>query len=138
MNIQMQNLVPIEFRGQQYKFGFAYAGPRLKSLDIYNNPFSASNIYSGGHPDNSTAAASTNGTYVMPPTFAAWDEHRIIGLNDPLNGDRFRISDYENHDNLKTYIAHPSIVTLTGDVFSFDITTTTFDTTAKKFDATTP
>ena len=138
MNIQMQNLVPIEFRGEQYKFGFAYAGPRLKSLDIYNNPFSASNIYSGNHPDNSTAAVSTNGTYVMPPTFAAWDDHRIIGLNSSLNGDRFQMSDYENHDNLKTYIAHPSIVTISGDVFTFDITTTTFDTTTKKFDATTP
>ena len=137
MQIKLQNLVPIIVRDQQYKFGYAYSGPRMKSLDIYTNPFSASNIYSGNHTNNSTAAQSTNGTYVMPMTFSGWDTHTIIGTNSNIDGSGVQLSDY-NNDPLKTYIAYPSIVTISGDVSSFDITSITFDTTGTKFDATAP
>ena len=137
MNIRFQSIVPITVRDQQYKFGFAYCGPRMKSLDVYNNPFSASNIYSGANSTNSSTPESTNGTYVMPMTFSGWDTHTIIGTNSDIDGSGVRLSDYTN-ENLKTYIAHPSIVSISGDVTTFDIDTITFDTTSTKFDATAP
>jgi hypothetical protein len=102
--------IPIELRGSEYNFGYAYCGPRMKSLDIYNNLFSTSNVYGGAHPNAQTSSAGADSTetfYITPMTMVNWADHRIIGLNNNLNGTGVQIRDY-NVNNLKTYIAHPT------------------------------
>jgi hypothetical protein len=102
--------IPIELRGTEYNFGYAYCGPRMKSLDIYNNLFSTSNVYGGAHPNAQTSPAGADSTqtfYITPMTMVNWADHRIIGLNNNLNGTGVQIRDY-NVNNLKTYIAHPT------------------------------
>jgi len=111
MNITLSILkIPIELRGDEYDYGYAYCGPRMKSLDIYNNPFSTSNVYGGAHPNAQTTAAGADSTetfYITPMKMENWATHTIIGLNNNLNGTGVQIRDY-NVNNLKTYIAHPT------------------------------
>jgi hypothetical protein len=111
MNITLPILeIPIELRGDEYDYGYAYCGPRMKSLDIYNNPFSTSNVYGGAHPNAQTTAAGADSTetfYITPMKMENWATHTIIGLNNNLNGTGVQIRDY-NVNNLKTYVAHPT------------------------------
>jgi len=111
MNITLSILkIPIELRGDEYDYGYAYCGPRMKSLDIYNNPFSTSNVYGGAHPNAQTTAAGADSTetfYITPMKMENWATHTIIGLNNNLNGTGVQIRDY-NVNNLKTYVAHPT------------------------------
>jgi hypothetical protein len=82
----------------------------MKSLDIYNNPFSTSNVYGGAHPNAQTTAAGADSTetfYITPMKMENWATHTIIGLNNNLNGTGVQIRDY-NVNNLKTYVAHPT------------------------------
>ena len=98
-------------RGTEYNFGYAYTGPRMKSLDMYQNPFSSTNVYSGSHSNAQTTAVgadSTVATYISPMKMENWKNHFLSGLNDTsLNGDIVQLPDY-NNDNLKTYVAHPT------------------------------
>jgi len=98
-------------RGSDYKFGYAYIGPKMKSLDMYNNPFSSTNVYSGSHTFAQTTAVggdSTETTYISPMKMENWKNHFLSGLNNTsLDGEIVQMPDYDN-DNLKTYIAHPT------------------------------
>jgi hypothetical protein len=132
--------VPINFRGVDYNFGYTYCGPRLKSLNIYNKPFDS--LYGGGKTLETYAAIqSANPGYgvvssVQAMTMAAWAEHRIIGLNDSPNGERFTIEDYSNpdHDNLKTFVAIPTEIIRINEIDTFDSDVDTFDSNTLRFD----
>ena len=108
--VSFPSIVRQTVRGTEYKYGFAFAGPRMKSLDIYYHPFSTSNVYGGAHPNAQTTAVgadSTETSYISPMKMVNWANHTIIGMNNNLNGTGVQIQDYGN-DNLKTYIAHPT------------------------------
>ena len=126
-------------RGGEYKFGHAYAGPRMKTLNIYDNPFGTNNMFSGTHTHARTTAFTASGpgttTMITPLKMVNWADHTIIGLNNSLNGTGVQIQDYAT-DNLKTYITYPTEIKATLPGFTFDRTSTTFDTTGFTFDKT--
>jgi len=126
-------------RGGEYKFGHAYAGPRMKTLNIYDNPFGTNNMFSGTHTHARTTAFTASGpgttTMITPLKMVNWADHTIIGLNNSLNGTGVQIQDYAT-DNLKTYITYPTEIKATLPGFTFDRTITTFDTTGFTFDKT--
>ena len=108
--VSFPSIIRQTVRGTEYKYGFAFAGPRMKSLDIYDNPFATTNVYGGAHPNAQTTAVGADSTetfYITPMKMVNWADHRIIGMNNTLNGTGVQIQDYDN-DNLKTYIAHPT------------------------------
>jgi hypothetical protein len=139
MKISFPSIVKQTVRGTEYKFGHAYAGPRMKTLDIYDNPFGTNNMFSGTHTNARTTAFTASGpgstTMITPLKMINWADHTIIGLNNSLNGTGVQIDDY-NNDNLKTYITWPSEIRATLPGFTFDRTGTTFDTTSFTFDKT--
>ena len=126
-------------RGGEYKFGHAYAGPRMKTLNIYDNPFGTNNMFSGTHTHARTTAFTASGpgttTMITPLKMVNWADHTIIGLNNSLNGTGVQIQDYAT-DNLKTYITYPTEIKATLPGFTFDKTDLTFDTTGFTFDKT--
>src|SRR5210317_935137 len=126
-------------RGGEYKFGHAYAGPRMKTLNIYDNPFGTNNMFSGTHTHARTTAFTASGpgttTMITPLKMVNWADHTIIGLNNSLNGTGVQIDDY-NNDNLKTYITWPTEIRATLPGFTFDRTGTTFDSQVYTFDKT--
>jgi len=139
MKISFPIIVKQTVRGTEYKFGHAYAGPRMKTLDIYDNPFGSNNMFSGSHTNARTTAFTASGpgstTMITPLKMVNWADHTIIGLNNSLNGTGVQIDDY-NNDNLKTYITWPTEIRATLPGFTFDRTGTTYDTTAFTFDKT--
>ena len=134
-----RNLYNITARDNDYIRGYAYGGPKMGSLDIYNNPFASNNRFGGNHTHNrQTAYTRTKGTTVMvtPMTMAAWAQHTIQGFNDTsIDGTGVQIRDYAI-DHMKTYIAYPSYVTATVPNLGFDQTDITFDETSLTFDNT--
>ena len=126
-------------RGGEYKFGHAYAGPRMKTLNIYDNPFGTNNMFSGTHTHARTTAFTASGpgttTMITPLKMVNWADHTIIGLNNSLNGTGVQIQDYATN-NLKTYITYPTEIKATLPGFTFDKTDLTFDTTGFTFDKT--
>src|SRR5210317_635466 len=126
-------------RGGEYKFGHAYAGPRMKTLNIYDNPFGSNNMFTGTHTHARTTAFTAAGpgsvTMITPLKMVNWADHTIIGLNNSLNGTGVQIQDYAT-DNLKTYITYPTEIKATLPGFTFDKTDLTFDTTGFTFDKT--
>ena len=139
INSGYNNLYAITARGNDYIRGYAYGGPKMGSLDIYNNPFSNRNMFGGNHIDTqSTAYTRTKGTtkLMSPMTMANWADHRVIGFNDTsINGSVVQIQDYAI-DNFKTYIAYPSAITVTVPNTGWDQTDITFDDTSLTFDNT--
>ena len=129
----------ITARGNDYLRGYAYGGPKMGSLDIYNNPFSNRNMFSGSHTNSQlTAAGGVPGAnnYITPLTLEAWATHRVIGFNDTsINGTLIQIQDYAI-DNFKTYIAYPTEVNVVYSGSQFDATDISFDATDITFDAT--
>jgi len=51
ITLKIPSIAKINIRGDEYKFGYAYCGPRMKSLNIYDNPFGTDNMFSGNHPN---------------------------------------------------------------------------------------
>jgi len=139
MKISFPSIVRQTVRGSEYKFGHAYAGPRMKTLNIYDNPFGSDNMFTGTHTNSRTTAFTASGpgttTMITPLKMVNWADHTIIGLNNSLNGTGVQIDDYAN-DNLKTYITYPTEIKATLPGFTFDRTSTTFDDTSFTFDKT--
>ena len=104
----------INVRGSDQKFGYAYCGPRMKSLNI-NTIFGSTNPYGGNHTYTQTAAVgadSTVTTYITPMKLVNWGDMRLIGLqNTSLDGEVVQFQDLEV-DDLKTYIAHPTEISI--------------------------
>ena len=108
-----------KIRGQLRKFGYAYAGPRVK------NAFQFGNIYQGPY---------NNGTGVP---VAQWGNFHLTGMLDStLNGTVLTLAELEdptnNSRNLRTNIAFP--IEFSKTVGDFSTTTRTFDSTSSTFD----
>jgi hypothetical protein len=135
---QQSTLYNITTRGSEHLLGYAYGGPTMKRLDMYTNPFSSSNLYSGTHTYAQTTAiaGSINGTnrYISPMKMANWAEHRVTGFQSTIDGERFQINEY-NIDQMKQPLAIPTEVIVTAPATSFDQTDITFDTSSITFDA---
>ena len=137
---QTSTLYNITSRGDSYLRGFAYGGPTMKSLDIYTNPFSSSNLYSGTHTLSQTTAiaGSINGTnkYIAPLTMSNWADHRATGFSDTdIDGERFQLTEY-NIDGMKQPITIPTEIKVTAPSTDFSLTSIKFDTTGTRFDVT--
>src|SRR6056300_561484 len=114
MKISFPSIAKITIRGDEYKYGYAYSGPRMKTLDIYNNPFGTDNMFSPNHPNiqsGTIGADSTVASYIQDMKLLNWGEHRIIGTNSTINGTGVQIQDYGN-DNLKTYLSYPTEISI--------------------------
>jgi hypothetical protein len=114
MKISFPSIAKITIRGDEYKYGYAYSGPRMKTLDIYNNPFGTDNMFSPNHPNiqsGTVGADSTVASYIQDMKLLNWGEHRIIGTNSTINGTGVQIQDYGN-DNLKTYLSYPTEISI--------------------------
>src|SRR6056300_1474300 len=114
MKISFPSIAKITIRGDEYKYGYAYSGPRMKTLDIYNNPFGTDNMFSPNHPNiqsGTIGADSTVASYIQDMKILNWGEHRIIGTNSTIDGTGVQIQDY-NNDNLKTYLSYPTEISI--------------------------
>jgi len=92
------------------RFGYANAGPRMRNISRFGfTTFSGS-----GHAQSGTVGNNhTTETYIQPMTMADWADFRIIGTkNINIDGELTQIQDI-NTDNLKTYIALPTEITVT-------------------------
>jgi len=110
ITLKIPSIVKINIRGDEYKFGYAYCGPRMKSLNIYDNPFGTDNMFSGNHPNVQVGTVgndSTAASYISTMKMINWADHRIIGTNSTIDGTGVQIRDY-NNNNLKTYVAYPT------------------------------
>jgi len=140
MKISFPSIVKIDVRGDELKFGYAYAGPRMKSLSLNDDDSAFTSMFGGGHPNVQSGAFTAGGpgttSLVQPLTLENLANHRLIGLNSTsLNGEVAQIRDL-NNDNLKTYITWPSEIKATLPGLTFDRSTSTFDTTSLTFDQT--
>jgi len=110
VTIKIPSIAKINIRGNEYKFGYAYCGPRMKSLNIYDNPFGTDNMFSPNHPNVQVGTVgndSTAASYISTMKMINWADHRIIGTNSTIDGTGVQIRDY-NNNNLKTYVAYPT------------------------------
>jgi hypothetical protein len=141
MTLKIPSFPKINVRGTDLNFGYAWAGPRMKSLSLNSRDQAFTSMFGGGHPDVQTGAAggaTDNRTYVQPMKLENWGNHRLTLLNNTnLDGEVVQIRDLAN-DDLKTYIAYPTSITVSTPAFSFDETTTSFDTSSKTFDKVSP
>src|SRR6056300_370589 len=140
MKISFPSIAKIDVRGNELKFGYAYAGPRMKSLSLNDDDSAFTSMFGGGHPNVQSGAYTASGpgttSLVQPLTLENLANHRLIGLNSTsLNGEVAQIRDL-NNDNLKTYITWPTEIKATLPGFTFDRTSTTFDDTSFTFDKT--
>src|SRR6056300_1393560 len=140
MKISFPSIAKIDVRGDELKFGYAYAGPRMKSLSLNDDDSAFTSMFGGGHPNVQSGAFTASGpgttSLVQPLTLENLANHRLIGLNSTsLNGEVVQIRDL-NNDNLKTYITFPTEIKATLPGLTFDRTSNTFDTTGLTFDQT--
>ncbi len=139
---QRSTLYNISLHSNDYLLGFAHSGMSMGSLGLNKNPF-GENMFTGTHTNAQTSAVTTQppGTtkHISPFKFVNWAEHRFQGLGDtsatPGNGDRVTFGAYDT-ENLKTYIAYPTEISLTVPSTGFDQTDITFDDTTVTFDVT--
>src|SRR6056300_1092268 len=106
MKISFPSIVKITVRGDELKYGYAYAGPRMKSLSLNDDDAAFTSMFGGNHPNVQSGAYTGTGTgttsLVQPLTLENLANHRLIGLNSTsLNGEVAQIRDL-NNDNLKT------------------------------------
>jgi len=114
MKISFPSIAKITIRGDEYKYGYAYCGPRMKTLNIYDNPFGVDNMFSPNHPNIQSGTVgndSTVASYIQGMLLQDWADHKIIGTNSTINGTGVQIQDYDN-DNLKTYLSYPTEISI--------------------------
>src|SRR6056300_218995 len=115
MKISFPSIVRIDVRGESLKFGYAYCGPRMKSLYLNSLSPAFTSMFGGAHPNvqsGSGGADSVVRSYVQPMQLVNWANHRLIGLNSTTyNGEVVQIQDLAN-DNLKTYITYPTEISI--------------------------
>jgi len=97
----------LTIRGDTTKFGYAVAGPRMRNINRLWY------IHSGSSIPQTTAvgADSTTASYITPMTMADWANHRIIGTQTDNDGEVVQYREI-NTDNLKTYIALPTEISI--------------------------
>ena len=114
IKVNLPSILKISIRGNTYKTGYAYCGPRMRSLNVYNNPFGTDNLFSPNHPNlqsGTVGGVGSDGTYITGMKMLNWADHKIIGTNSNLNGTGVELQDYANN-NLKTYLAYPTQISI--------------------------
>jgi hypothetical protein len=102
---------PITIRGTANRYGFAYCGPRMHTINKY-----ALNMMSGsgGRAQTTTiggASDSTVTTAISPMQMHNWANFRLTGTyNTSLDGELVQFQDITNRD-LKTNLALPTEIT---------------------------
>jgi hypothetical protein len=115
MTLKIPSIAKITVRGDELKYGYAYCGPRMKSLYLNSLSPAFTSMFGGAHPNvqsGSGGADSVVRSYVQPMQLVNWANHRLIGLNSTTyNGEVVQIQDLAN-DNLKTYITYPTEISI--------------------------
>ena len=115
ITLQIQSKPRITVRGTETKYGYATVAPRMKSLYLNSVAPAFSSMYGGGHPSVQTGSGGADSSvrsYVQPMKLLNWANHRIIGTKiSGVDGSVAQIQDLAN-DNLKTYIAYPTEITI--------------------------
>ena len=102
---------PITIRGSANKYGYAYCGPRMHTINKY-----ALNMMSGsgGRAQTTTiggASDSTVTTAISPMQMSNWADFRLTGTyNTSFDGELVQFQDITNRD-LKTNLALPTEIT---------------------------
>ena len=106
VTIKVPSIAKITVRGDELKFGYAYCGPRMKSINTYWRFLSG-----GDNPQTSTVGATLDSsvtTNISPMLMSNWANFRLTGLNSTdYNGELVQFGEI-NTPNLKTYIAFPT------------------------------
>jgi hypothetical protein len=106
MTISFPSIAKIDVRGDTLKYGYAYCGPRMKSINTYWRFLSG-----GDYPQISNVGGtldSTVSTNISPMQMQNWAEFRLTGLNSTsYNGEVVQFRDITT-PNLKTYITFPT------------------------------
>ena len=115
ITLQIPSIAKIVVRGDELKYGYAYVGPRMKSLNMYENPFGTDNMFGGNHTNIQTGAVGADSvvaSYIQPMKMVNWANHRLSMLNSTTyDGEVVQIRDLANN-NLKTYIAYPTEISI--------------------------
>ena len=105
------NRFPITIRGSLNRYGYAYCGPRMKTINKY-----ALNMMSGSGgravtTNTGGASDSTVTTSISPMQMHNWANFRLTGTyNTSLDGELVQFQDITN-ENLKTNLALPTEIT---------------------------
>jgi len=115
VTIKVPSIAKITVRGDELKYGYAYCGPRMKSLYLNSVSPAFTSMYGGNHPSVQTGSAGADSvvrSYVQPMKMLNWANHRLSGLNSTTyDGEVVQIQDLANN-NLKTYIAYPTEISI--------------------------
>ena len=108
MTIKIPSIAKITVRGDELKYGYAYCGPRMKTINNYWYFLSG-----GANPQTSNVGNdSTVATYISPMQMSNWANFRLIGLNNTdYNGEVVQFGEI-NTPNLKTYITYPTEISI--------------------------
>ena len=113
--ISFPAIARISVRGDELKFGFAYCGPRMKSLRLNSTNPAFTSMFGGNHPSVQTGPGGGDSVvrkYVQPMLLANWANHRLTGLNnESYDGEVVQIQDLSNN-NLKTNITYPTEISV--------------------------
>jgi hypothetical protein len=113
--ISFPAIARISVRGDELKFGFAYCGPRMKSLRLNSINPAFTSMFGGNHPSVQTGPGGGDSVvrkYVQPMLLENWANHRLTGLNnESYDGEVVQIQDLANN-NLKTNITYPTEISV--------------------------
>ena len=113
--ISFPAIARISVRGDELKFGFAYCGPRMRSLRLNSTNPAFTSMFGGNHPSVQTGPGGGDSVvrkYVQPMLLANWANHRLTGLNnESYDGEVVQIQDLANN-NLKTNITYPTEISV--------------------------
>ena len=106
ITLRIPSIAKITVRGDELKYGYAYCGPRMRSINTYWRFLSG-----GDNPQTSSVGGtldSTVSTNISPMQIANWSNFRLTGLNNTdYDGELVQFRDITT-PNLKTYIAFPT------------------------------
>ena len=115
ITLQLQSKPRVTVRGTEAKYGYATVAPKMKSLYLNSVTPAFTSVYGGGHPNVQTGSAGADSSvrsYIQPMQMLNWSNHRVIGTKiSGTDGSVVQIQDLAN-DNLKTYIAYPTEITI--------------------------
>ena len=113
--ISFPAIARISVRGDELKFGFAYCGPRMRSLRLNSTNPAFTSMFGGNHPSVQTGPGGGDSVvrkYVQPMLLVNWANHRLTGLNnESYDGEVVQIQDLANN-NLKTNITYPTEISV--------------------------
>ena len=109
--VSFPTIARISVRGDELKFGYAYCGPRMKSLRLNTLDQGFTSMFGGGHPNVQTGPGGADSVvrkYVQPMLLQDWANHRLTALNNTsYDGEVVQIQDLANN-SLKTNITYPT------------------------------